>query len=79
MPPKDVENIFTGDLNARLGDPCNKRKKDMSIELYYHGLEDFTGHFTTRRWCRGRGRWEYMMHREGRQVTGRGDYVLGTA
>ena len=30
-------------------------------------------------WYRGGGRWTWRMQREGRKVTGRGDYVLGTS
>ena len=42
------------------------------------GLEDMTDHFMPRRRYKGYGCWTWRMRREGQQVTGRGDYVLGT-
>ena len=47
--------------------------------LANHGLEDVTRHFNPHQWYRVWGQCNFKMHREGRQVTGRGDYFLGTA
>ena len=42
-------------------------------------LEDMTDHFMPRRGYRKDGCWTWQMRREDLQVTGRGDYVLGTS
>ena len=77
--PKGVETIFLGNLNARLGDPRNKRKEDLAMGLSNHDLEDFTRHFTSHQRYREQSQRTWQMQNEVRQVTGRGDYVLGTA
>ena len=43
------------------------------------GLGDMTDHFIPRRRYRGDGHWKWRMQRKGRQVTGRGDYLLITS
>ena len=77
--PKGVETILMGDLNTRLVEPREKHEEELETELADHGLEDVTRYFAPRQQYRGRGKWTWHMHREGRKVTGRGDYVLSTA
>ena len=54
---KMVETILLGDLNARLGEPCDKREEDLVMALADYGLEYITRHFNLRRRYRGQGLW----------------------
>ena len=76
--PKGVEVILLWDLNAWLWEPCYAQEEDLATELLECRLVDTTSHFMQRRWYRGGRCWMWRMRQEGRQVTGRGDYVLRT-
>ena len=71
-----LELIMMGELNARLGNPRDKPEEDLATALSDRGLVNMTDHFLTRRQYRGAGGWTWIMHRDRRQVTGRGDYIL---
>ena len=71
--PPGIENILMGDLNSKLENPRNEHEETI---LDDHDLEDACRHFTSRRKFRGRGRRAWQMQQEGRQVMGRGDYVV---
>ena len=44
---KGLEMILMGDLNARLGDPREKREEDLKMALLYRGLVNMSEHFIT--------------------------------
>ena len=75
---KGLDMILMGDLNARLGDPCDEREEDLATALADRGLVNMTDHLFPRRNYRGSGSWAWSTQREGRRVTGRGDYTLST-
>ena len=58
---KGGRKILPGDLNARLGEPRNKCKKELSAALSDHGLEEVTMHFTPMRGFRRRGKCIWQM------------------
>ena len=74
--PTGLELILMGDLNVRLGDPCEKHEEDLATALADQGLVNMTGHFLPRRQYRGAGGWTWIMHRDRIQVTERGYYIL---
>ena len=43
--PKGLYMILMGDLNARLGDPCDKCEEDLATELVDRGMVNMTYHF----------------------------------
>ena len=47
-------------------------------ELLDSRLVDVKCHFMLRRQYRGAGSWMWQLQREGRQVTGKGDYILSS-
>ena len=53
-------------------------KKDLATALADRGLVKMTDHFLPRRRYRGAGGWMCSMQRDGKRVTGRGDYILST-
>ena len=63
--PKGVEMILMGDLNVRLGDPCDECEEDLVTALVERGLVNMTYHFMPQRRYRGAGRWTFCMHWEG--------------
>ena len=67
-----------GGLKARLGDSYDKHEEDLAMVLVDKGLVNMTDHFMPKRRCSGAGSWTWRIHREGRQVTGRGNYILST-
>ena len=44
-----------------------------------YGLENMEYHFLPRQRYRRDGRWTWRIQREGRKVTEKGDYILGTS
>ena len=76
--PKGLELILMGDLNAWLEKPREKREEDLVTALADQGLVNTTDHFLPWQLYRGVGEWMWSMQRYGRQVTGRGDYLLST-
>ena len=48
------------------------------LSLAVSGLGKVTAHFKLRWRYRGMGSWMCQISQEGRQVTGRGDYILST-
>ena len=71
--------ILLGNLNIRLREACDEQEGELATVVADCGLEDMTDHFIPSRRYRGDGRWTWRMRREGRQVTGRGEYVLSTS
>ena len=71
--PKGLEMILMGGLSVRLGNPRDKREEDLLAALVYRGLVNMTDHFLPRRQYRGAGSWKWVIHREGRRETRRGD------
>ena len=68
--------ILMGDLNARLGDPCDKHEEELATALVDRGLVNMTDHFLPRRKYQGAGSWAWSLQREEQRLTGRGDYIL---
>ena len=67
-----------GDINVRLRELRDDREDKLASALAGTGMDDVTAHFTPRRQYRGTGSWTWQMRREGRMVTGRGDYILSS-
>ena len=65
------------DINSRLEEPCDEREEYLATSLANHGLEYVRRKSTPRRRYIGQGRWTRKMQREGRQVMGRGEYLIG--
>ena len=78
MSPKVLNMILMGDLKARLGDPRGEREEDLVMALADQGLVNITDHFLPRRKYRGAGGCPWIMQRDRRRVTGRGNYILST-
>ena len=76
--PTGLELILMGYLNAPLGEPCDEREEDLETALADRGLVNIIDHFLSQRRYWGAGGWAWIMQRDGRQVTGRGDYILST-
>ena len=74
--PTGLELILMGDLNVRLGDPCEKQEEDLATALADQGLVNMTGNLLPRRQYWGAGGWKWSMQRDERKLTGRGDYIL---
>ena len=74
--PKELDMILMGDMNTRLGDPCDEREEDLSTVLVDMGMVNMMDHFMHRRRCRGPCSWTWRMQWEGCQVTGMGEYTL---
>ena len=74
--PKGLDMVLMGDLNARPGDPHDKREEDLATALADRDLVNMTDYFLPRRRYRGESRWTWSMQREGRRATGKGDYIL---
>ena len=74
-----IETILLGEINTRLGEPHDEHEEELGTSLSDYELEDVTRQFTSSQGYRVWGLWTQKMHREGRKVTGRGEYVLGTA
>ena len=75
---KGLDMILMGDLNKSLGKPCTKCKEDLETLLSDRDLVKMTDHFLPRRRYRGASSWTRSTKREGRRVTGRGEYILYT-
>ena len=73
-----VETLLVGDLNARSAQPWDRQKKNLANNIANYGLVDQTLYFIPRRRYRGEGGWLWRMWRDGRPITERGDYILGT-
>ena len=71
-----MEVIILGDLNVRLRELQDARGDELAAALADSGLGDVIAHFITRWQYRGKVNWTWQMRQEGRQVTGRGDYIL---
>ena len=49
--------IMMGDLNARLGDTCDKREEELAMAMADRGLVNMIDHFTPWRRYMGAGSW----------------------
>ena len=76
--PKELYMILIGDLNSLLGYLLDEREKDLVTALLDRGLFNMIDYFMPRKSYKGAGIWAWFMQWEGRQVTGRGDYILST-
>ena len=77
--PKRLDVILLGELNVRLQEPRDARKVELAMVVAECGLEDTKAHFMKRSRYRGDGNWTWRIIRENQQMTGQGDYVLGTS
>ena len=76
--PKGVGKMLVGDLNACLTNPRDQQEEQLATVLAGHGLTDQARHLSPRRKYRTEGNWTWRMWREGRPISGRGYYILGT-
>ena len=76
--PKGMDIILLGDLNIRLRELRDSREYELATVLADSRMGDMTAHFMSRWRYRGTESWMWQMRREGRQVTGRGDYIIIT-
>ena len=67
-----------GYLNARLGNLRDEREEYLATALEGRGLVNMIDHFLTRMRYWVAGSWKWSMQREGKRVTGRGEYILST-
>ena len=74
--PKGLEIILMGDLNVQPRDPRDNNEEDLETALADRDMFSMTDHVVPQWWYRGEEIWTWRMQREGRQVTGRGEYAL---
>lgn len=75
--PAKAELVVAGDLNVDLTDPeGSERDETIAAAIADEGLEDMSLHFFRRRGKRDGRTW--TMARQGRMITSKTDYVLGT-
>ena len=67
-----------GDISVRLQELRNTQEEELVTVVAASGMVDTTENFMSRRKYRGNVRWKWRMRREDWQVTGRGEYILGT-
>ena len=70
--------LLVGNLNTRLAQPRNQREEELSTATTNHDLEDQTKKFIPWQCYRGEEGWTWNMRREGRTITDREDYILGS-
>ena len=76
--PRGLELILMADLKERLDEPLKKQEKDLAMALADRGLVNMTDYFLSSIQYWGAGGWTWIMQRDGRQVMGRGYYILST-
>ena len=64
--------------NACLENPRDQKEEQLVTVLSRHGLTDQARHFLPRQKYRAEGDWACRMWREGRPISGRVEYILGT-
>ena len=72
-----MKNLLVGDLKACLENPRDQREEQLATILAVYGLTDPAQHFLPRRKYRAEGNWTWRMWREGRPISGQGDYIIG--
>ena len=73
-----VDTLLVGDLNACLEKFWYQWKEDLETSITNYRLLYQTLHFVPRQGYRVKGGWPWRMWRDGRPITGRGCYILGT-
>ena len=73
-----VGNVLVGNLNACLSQPRDQREEELVIVIVMHGLSEQAHNFTPRRRYLSEGNWTWRMWIEGKPISGRGEYILGT-
>ena len=72
-----IENLLVGYLNTRMA-PHIWRKEDLTTTIANHKLKDQTLHVIPMRSYIGDRGWSWRIWRDGRPVTGRGYYIIGS-
>jgi len=71
--PRGCQPLLLGDLNAN---PRDKREDAIAEQVDSMDLVEMSGHFRQCRRRRCRGRWTWQMHRGGRVISSKCDYLM---
>ena len=71
-------NLLIDDLNTCLAHPRDQQEEHLETVIASHGLAYQAWNFSPRRRYRAERNWKWRMWREGKNISGRGDYILGT-
>ena len=74
--PRGCQPLLLGDLNANLLNPRDEREDAIAEQVDAMDLVEMSGHFRQRRWRRCQGRWTWRMHRGGRVISSKCDYLM---